>query len=55
MIKVSELIEKLEKYPHDAHVYAYEGEMTGIAIVEISEIDKNVWEQIGFISAPMHD
>jgi len=55
MIKVFELIDELKKYPHDAHVYAYEGESAGIAIVEISETDKNVWKQLGFIPASCDD
>lgn len=55
MIKVFELIEQLKQYPEDAAVYAYEGEDTGIAIVEISETDKNVWKQLGFIPASCDD
>lgn len=40
---VKELIEKLNRYPSNAIVYAYEGEATGIVI-----IDEN-HDELGFI------
>ncbi len=33
MKTVSEIIEELKKYPADALAYAYEGEITGIVVV----------------------
>jgi len=34
MIKISNLVEELKKFPQDALVYAYEGESTCIVIVD---------------------
>ena len=34
MITIKELRERLSRYPDDAMVYPYEGEATGIVIVE---------------------
>jgi hypothetical protein len=39
MIAVKKMIEELEKYPKDAQVYAYEGEITGLVIVD----SKTAW------------
>jgi hypothetical protein len=34
MITVGKLIDKLQSFPKDARAYAYEGEMTGVIIVD---------------------
>lgn len=34
MIRVDKLIKELQKFPQEALAYAYEGEMTGIVIVD---------------------
>jgi hypothetical protein len=45
-ITVKQLIEALAKFPPDAVLYAYEGEETGIAILDEQD------QEIGFIPAP---
>lgn len=45
MIRLSKLIEELQKFPGDAFVYAYEGEVTGLVIVAHPN------KELGFIPA----
>lgn len=45
MKTVQEIIQELVEFPPDAHVYAYEGEMVGLVIVD------NGGNQIGTIDA----
>ncbi|MEA2104319.1 MAG: hypothetical protein U9P79_06740 [Candidatus Cloacimonadota bacterium] len=44
MIKVSELIHELQRFPGDAYCYAYEGEIKGVVI----EDDRFV--ELGYIA-----
>lgn len=46
MITVAELIDQLQKFPPDAQVYAYEGEIVGVVVV-----DAKTHEQLGYIVA----
>ena len=48
MIKVSELIEALKKFPPDAMAYAYSGEVEGIVI---ADLDPKMGGRGGFIPA----
>jgi len=43
MIQLAKLYEELQKFPEDALAYAYEGEDTGIVIVDENRIE------LGFI------
>jgi hypothetical protein len=45
MLTVAELIAALSAYPKDAFVYAYEGEVTGVVIVDRDHTE------IGYIEA----
>lgn len=51
MIKVSKLIEELQKFPHDALAYAYEGEIVGVVIVSPPSADSRYGDQLGHIPA----
>ncbi len=48
MITVKKAIEELQKFPLDASLYAYEGEMVGIVVVAIS---KGKRKYLGYIYA----
>jgi len=54
MVKVSTVIEELKKYPPDARVYAYEGEVIGIVIVS-GEREGRPMRELGFIPASERD
>lgn len=43
MLTVAELIAALSAYPKDAFVYAYEGEVTGVVIVDSTD------KEIGYV------
>jgi hypothetical protein len=49
MITVGELLKQLEQYPLGAFVYAYEGEITGVVIVD------DECEELGVILAPAQE
>ena len=44
MIDIRELIEKLKEFPADSKCYAYEGEQSGLVIVDPSG------KEIGFVA-----
>lgn len=46
MIRVSRLIEELQKFPQDALAYAYEGEVVGVVVRSRDDA-----KQIGYIPA----
>ena len=49
MKTVKEIIEELSKYNPESFVYTYEGESTGIVIMDTQYIDA---KEIGWIDAP---
>lgn len=49
MITVKYLKQRLEQYPDDAQVYAYEAEVTGIGIVD--DLSSDFMNILGFIIA----
>ncbi len=45
MIRIDKLIEELKKFPQDALVYGYEGEIIGIVVTDRAD------KQLGYILA----
>ena len=49
MITVAEMIQALQKFPPNALCYAYEGEITGVVVVN------GDGDELGYVSAPEGD
>lgn len=54
MITVKRLIQELKKYPSNAVVHAYEGEVIGIVVSSRAK-DGKVGEELGFIPASEYE
>jgi len=49
MIKTSELIKELKKFPPNSYAYAYEGEIVGIVLVSSQDTGSPKNKEFGYI------